>query len=75
MTKPLGCAECLHADLIQYEKDITELKKKFSKQASIAGWEEFAIIKCSCESGYAWRPVQHPDVKEYGAIEYCICNI
>lgn len=67
----MGCANCLHKDLINDENKIKELKKTFSKMAEIAGWQEYAIIKCDCKEGYSWRPIKHPDVKEYGAIEYC----
>lgn len=68
----MACANCLHKDLVENNQKIQSLKDKFSKLALIAGWEEYAIIKCNCHDGYSWRPIKHPDVKLYGAVEYCV---
>ena len=67
----MACANCLHQDLLNEKNKIEKLKEKFSKLAKISGWAEYAIVKCSCSDGYSWRPIGHPDIKEFGAIEYC----
>ena len=69
----MACANCLHDDLLKDEAKIKQLKIQFSQQAQACGWDSYAIVKCSCKEGYAWRPVKHPDCKEYGVVEYCIC--
>lgn len=69
----MGCPTCEAQAQIEQRENIDHLKDKFSKLAKLAGYEAYAIVKCDCKDGYAWRPLEHPDAKKY-AIELCIVN-